>query len=113
MNKAISDLADEAKPAGQWTPLLIPNYSDRIWKHKDELKKAVRRQLLQSMQEGESLYQTTSRLQKEVGGSYYNSQRIVRTEAARVMYMAEREAWDKTRTPRKSEEQRCENGVRR
>ena len=44
---------------------------------------------------GESLYQTTSRLQKEVGDSYYNSQRIVRTEAARVMYMAEREAWDK------------------
>ena len=63
-------------------------FSSRLWLDKQRLIQAVRTNITQSMILGESIYQISDRLSKQMETSLYNAERIARTETKRVCYIA-------------------------
>ncbi|MBP1935095.1 minor capsid protein [Ammoniphilus resinae] len=60
-------------------------FSERIWGNHDGLVKALRTQLTRGILEGESLDKLARRIKNEFDSKAYQSQRLVRTESARVI----------------------------
>lgn len=64
-------------------------FSERIWDSKNALVKGLRIQLTRGILEGESLDKLAKRIQQQFDSSAYQSQRLVRTESARVISSAQ------------------------
>lgn len=60
-------------------------FSERIWSNQDALVKSLRTQLMQGVEEGETIDQMARSIDKEFDSKLYQSQRLMRTEAARVI----------------------------
>src|SRR5690606_34990971 len=64
-------------------------YSDRIWKHKQHLKASMDRIVTESIISGKDIRKTSRELAQEMGTSYYNSERLVRTETNFILNQSE------------------------
>lgn len=68
-------------------------FSDRIWQHQDILRNDLGTLLHQGLIQGVSAAELARRLRKEINTSKYNSQRLLRTELARVQIDAQMESY--------------------
>lgn len=83
-------------------------FSDRLWNDKATLGRNLRIGLTQSMILGESIPQLTDRINRNIGTSQYNAERLARTETRRVTYVAQSEIWEENGV--KELKYRCANG---
>lgn len=65
------------------------NYSDRIWNNKAKLSVTLKDSLTEGLIRGEGIKKISNRVNKQMGTSFYNCERLVRTEMDRVMSKAE------------------------
>ncbi|WP_273130002.1 minor capsid protein [Bacillus weihaiensis] len=61
------------------------HYSERIWNNQQALKNSLKSILVRGIQEGESLDKMARKFNKQFGSKAYQSQRLVRTETARII----------------------------
>ena len=66
----------------QW---LGENYSDRIWKNKGKLLDQINTTFLQGIAQGHNPRKIAETMSKNMGTSYYNCERLARTESAHIM----------------------------
>lgn len=66
----------------QW---LGENYSDRIWKNKGKLLDQINTTFLQGVAQGHNPRKIAETMSKNMGTSYYNCERLARTESAHIM----------------------------
>jgi SPP1 gp7 family putative phage head morphogenesis protein len=64
-------------------------YSQRIWDNTNALVKALRTELYLGIQQGESIDKIAKRIDKQFNSKAYQSQRLIRTETARVISSAQ------------------------
>jgi SPP1 gp7 family putative phage head morphogenesis protein len=64
-------------------------YSQRIWDNTNALVKALRTELYLGIQQGESIDKIAKRIDKQFNSKAYQSQRLIRTESARVISSAQ------------------------
>ncbi|MEC1725860.1 minor capsid protein [Schinkia azotoformans] len=69
-------------------------FSDRIWDNANSLVKALRTELTQGIIEGDSIDKMARRIKKRFDTSAYNSQRLIRTESARVISSAQEKIYN-------------------
>ncbi|MFS0776077.1 minor capsid protein [Neobacillus sp. 3P2-tot-E-2] len=69
-------------------------FSERIWGNNDALVKALRTELTQGIIQGESIDRMARRMRKSFNTSVYNSQRLMRTESARVISSAQEKLYE-------------------
>ncbi|WP_026565881.1 minor capsid protein, partial [Bacillus sp. UNC41MFS5] len=60
-------------------------FSSRIWKNKDRLIDALKQELTVGLVQGRSTQEMSRNLRDKMGTSYFNANRIIRTEANYVM----------------------------
>lgn len=63
-------------------------FSERIWKNQQALRDSLKTTLVRSIQEGESIDKISRKFKKEFNTKAYQSERLVRTETARVIEQA-------------------------
>jgi SPP1 gp7 family putative phage head morphogenesis protein len=61
------------------------SYSQRIWKNQQSLRDVLKTTLVRSIQDGESIDKISRKFKKEFNSKAYQSERLVRTETARVI----------------------------
>ncbi len=66
-------------------------YSDRIWEYKDQLKRASDRILHESITAGRDITKTSREFAQEMGSSYSNAERLIRTETNYILNQSELE----------------------
>jgi SPP1 gp7 family putative phage head morphogenesis protein len=71
-------------------------FSERIWGNSDTLVKALRTELTQGIIQGESIDKMARRIRKSFNTSVYNSQRLMRTESARVISSAQEKIYEES-----------------
>jgi SPP1 gp7 family putative phage head morphogenesis protein len=64
-------------------------FSERIWGNNDQLVKSLRTELTQGIIQGDSVDKMARRIRQKFNTSVYNSQRLMRTESARVISSAQ------------------------
>ncbi|MGZ0086350.1 minor capsid protein [Caldibacillus thermoamylovorans] len=64
-------------------------FSERIWDNTNALVKALRTELYIGIQQGESIDKIARRIDKQFNSKAYQSQRLIRTETARVISSAQ------------------------
>lgn len=64
-------------------------FSQRIWDNTNALVKALRTELYLGIQQGESIDKIAKRIDKQFNSKAYQSQRLIRTESARVISSAQ------------------------
>lgn len=64
-------------------------FSQRIWNNANALVNALRTELYLGIQQGESLDKIAKRIDKQFNSKAYQSQRLIRTESARVISSAQ------------------------
>ncbi|AMV11533.1 hypothetical protein GT3570_11425 [Geobacillus thermoleovorans] len=64
-------------------------FSERIWDNTNTLVKALRTELYIGIQQGESIDKIARRIDKQFNSKAYQSQRLIRTETARVISSAQ------------------------
>lgn len=64
-------------------------FSQRIWDNANSLVKALRTELHLGIQQGESIDKIAKRIDKQFNSKAYQSQRLIRTESARVISSAQ------------------------
>lgn len=60
-------------------------FSERIWKNQTALRDSLKTTLVRSIQDGESIDKISRKFKKEFNSKAYQSERLVRTETARVI----------------------------
>lgn len=60
-------------------------FSERIWNNSNMLVRGLRQELAQGLQAGESIDKMARRINKQFNSKAYQSQRLIRTESARVI----------------------------
>lgn len=60
-------------------------FSERIWKNQTALRDSLKTTLVRSIQDGESIDKISRKFKKEFNTKTYQSERLVRTETARVI----------------------------
>lgn len=60
-------------------------FSERIWDNVNALAKSLKNELYRGIMEGESIDKIARRINKQFNSKSYQSQRLIRTEAARVI----------------------------
>lgn len=68
-------------------------FSERIWDNTEALIKSLRQELTQGLQQGESIDKMAKRINKQFNSKAYESQRLIRTEAARVITDAQEQIY--------------------
>lgn len=63
-------------------------FSERIWDNTNALVKALRTELYIGIQQGESIDKIAKRIDKQFNSKTYQSQRLIRTEAGRIISSA-------------------------
>ncbi|MFP5111834.1 minor capsid protein [Bacillaceae bacterium C204] len=71
-------------------------FSERIWGNNDALVKALRTELTQGIINGDSVDKMARRIRKSFNTSVYNSQRLMRTESARVISSAQEKIYQES-----------------
>ncbi|PLS04028.1 minor capsid protein [Neobacillus cucumis] len=71
-------------------------FSERIWGKNDALVKALRTELTQGIIQGDSVDKMARRIRKQFNTSVYNSQRLMRTESARVISSAQEKIYQES-----------------
>lgn len=71
-------------------------FSERIWDNQTYLVKSLRQELTQGLQQGESLDKIARRINKQFNSKAYESQRLIVTEAARVITDAQEQIYKDT-----------------
>lgn len=66
----------------QWLGM---NFSDRIWNNKGKLLDQINTTFLQGIAQGQNSKKIAESMAKNMGTSYYNCERLVRTECAHIM----------------------------
>ena len=61
------------------------NYSDRVWEDKRQLETQLEKTFLQGVVRGQNPRKIADEMQKNVGGSYYRSERLARTETLHIL----------------------------
>lgn len=61
------------------------SYSKRIWKNQQALRDSLKTNLVRSIQDGESIDKISRKFKKEFNSKAYQSERLVRTETARII----------------------------
>ena len=69
------------------------NYSDRIWNNKAKLSFTLKSSLTEGLIRGEGVKKIANRINKQMGTSYYNCERLARTEMSRVMEKAQLDSY--------------------
>lgn len=64
-------------------------FSERIWANQDAMLKGLRTELTQGIIQGDSVDKMARRFRKKFNSSYHNTQRLFRTESARVINSAQ------------------------
>jgi SPP1 gp7 family putative phage head morphogenesis protein len=64
-------------------------FSERVWVNADALVKSLRTELTQSIIQGESIDKLARRIRKQFDSKAYQSQRLARTESARIISSAQ------------------------
>lgn len=64
-------------------------FSERIWHNTNSLTNALRTEMIQGIQQGKSLNQISKSIDKQFGTKSFQSQRLIRTESARVINSAQ------------------------
>ncbi|MGG3919920.1 minor capsid protein [Parageobacillus thermoglucosidasius] len=64
-------------------------FSERIWSNIDALHRALRTELYLGIQQGESIDKIAKRIDKQFNSKAYQSQRLIRTETARIISSAQ------------------------
>ena len=65
------------------------SFSQRIWNNANALANALRTELYIGIQQGESIDKIAKRIEKQFNSKAYQSQRLIRTESARVISSAQ------------------------
>ena len=60
------------------------NFSDRIWKNKGQLLDQINTTFLQGVAQGHNSKKIALEMAKNMGTSYHNCERLVRTECAHI-----------------------------
>lgn len=71
-------------------------FSERIWHNRELLIRSLRQELAQGLQAGESLDKIARRINKQFNSKAYESQRLIRTESARVITDSTLKAYEDT-----------------
>lgn len=71
-------------------------FSERIWGNQEALVRSLRQELAQGLQAGESLDKMAKRIDKQFNSKAYESQRLIRTESARVISEAQEQIYKDT-----------------
>ena len=66
-------------------PWLGMNFSDRIWNNKGKLLDQINTTFLQGVAQGQNPRKIAETMSKNMGTSYYNCERLARTECAHIM----------------------------
>lgn len=56
------------------------NYSERVWRNKEQLERELERTLLQGIVRGQNSRKIAKEMQRNMGGAYYRCERLARTE---------------------------------
>jgi SPP1 gp7 family putative phage head morphogenesis protein len=64
-------------------------FSERIWSNIDALHRALRTEFYLGIQQGESIDKIAKRIDKQFNSKAYQSQRLIRTETARIISSAQ------------------------
>ncbi|WP_157967884.1 minor capsid protein [Paraliobacillus sp. X-1268] len=64
-------------------------FSQRIWDNQDKLVKSLRTEIVRGIRDGESIDKVSRRINKQFNAKAYESQRLARTETARVIQQAQ------------------------
>ncbi|MEH6957226.1 minor capsid protein [Neobacillus drentensis] len=71
-------------------------FSERIWGNHDSLVKALRTELTQGIIQGDSVDKMARRMRKQFNSSVYQSQRLMRTESARIISSAQEKIYQES-----------------
>lgn len=71
-------------------------FSERIWDNQQALVKSLRTELTQGLQQGESLDKMARRIDKQFNSKAYESQRLMRTESAKIITDAQEQIYKDT-----------------
>ena len=71
-------------------------FSERIWGNNDALVKALRTELTQGIIQGDSIDKMARRMRKSFNTSVSNSQRLMRTESARIISSAQEKIYQES-----------------
>lgn len=82
-------LRPEFIQAAVFMPIEGEMFSDRIWTNKEKLVKKLRSEIERGMIQGDSIDKMARRIRRTFGSSAYESKRLMRTEMARCMAMAQ------------------------
>lgn len=69
-------------------------FSERLWSNQDSMLKGLRTELTQGIIQGESVDKMARRFRKKFESSYFNTQRLFRTESARVISSAQEKIYE-------------------
>lgn len=87
-------LNDRAVKEAVNTPWEGARFSERIWKHTDDLASKAQDLVTKAIMSGESLTKTGQKLQAEFGVEKYRAMTLVRTETAHAHNMADLKAYE-------------------
>lgn len=68
-------------------------FSERIWDNQNALRKSIKSELTRGIQEGKTIDEMSRVIKKQFGSKAYQSQRLMRTESARVIDEATRQIY--------------------
>ncbi len=71
-------------------------FSERVWDNVNGLAKSLKGELYRGIREGESIDKIARRINKQFDSKAYQSQRLIRTEASRVINEAQNKLYKKT-----------------
>ncbi|GIO18145.1 phage head morphogenesis protein [Oceanobacillus oncorhynchi subsp. incaldanensis] len=71
-------------------------FSDRIWQNKNHLVRNLNKQLRSHVTQGKGPLELAQRMRADIGNSVFNTERILRTETARVQMQAQTESYTQT-----------------
>lgn len=69
-------------------------FSERIWHNNEMLVRSLRQELAQGLQAGESIDKMAKRINKQFNSKAYQSQRLIRTESARIITDAQEQIYN-------------------
>lgn len=69
------------------------DFSDRLWRHKNELHTELEKRLVESITRGQSPIEAARKLRQEIESSVFNSERLLITETARVQSEVQMESF--------------------
>ncbi len=89
MSINVAIIRPEFIQAAVFMPIEGEKFSDRIWTNKEKLVKKLRSEIERGMIQGDSIDKMARRIRRTFGSSAYESKRLMRTEMARCMTMAQ------------------------